>query len=58
VREQRPAAAPPSRGPAAPKQQPAAAPKRAAASKEGRPVRHMQAALATAVNSEADWKEF
>ncbi len=66
VREQRPAtAAPPSRGPAAvkqpaaPKQQPAAAPKRAAvATNAGGPVRRMQAALATAVNSEPDWKEF
>ena len=63
VREPRPAAASPSRGaavkqPAAPKQQPAAAPKRATAGKEGGPVRRMQAALATAVNSEADWKEF
>ena len=65
VREQRPAtAAPPSRGPAAvkqpvaPKQQPIAAPKRAAAENVGGPVRRMQAALATAVNSEPDWKEF
>ena len=65
VRQQRPAAAPPSRGPAAvkqpaaPKQQPAAAPKRvAAATNAGGPVRRMQAALATAVNSEPDWKEF
>ena len=66
MREQRPAtAAPPSRAPAAvkqpaaPKQQPAAAPKRAAvATNAGGPVRRMQAALATAVNSEPDWKEF
>ena len=65
AREQRPVAAPPSRGPAAvkqpaaPKQQPAAAPKRAAAATNaGGPVRRMQAALATAVNSEPDWKEF
>ncbi len=65
TREQRPAAAPPSRGPAAakqpvmPKQQPAAVPKRAAsATNAGGPVRRMQAALATAVNSEPDWKEF
>ena len=59
------APAPPSRGPAAvkqpaaPKQQPAAAPKRAAsATNVGGPVRRMQAALATAVNQEPDWKEF
>ena len=65
AREQRPAASVPSRGPAAvkqpaaPKQQPAAAPKRAAvATNAGGPVRRMQAALATAVNSEPDWKEF
>ena len=60
TREQRPDVAPPSRGPAAaPKQQPAAAPKRAvAATNAGGPVRRMQAALATAVNEKADWKEF
>ena len=65
ARAPRPAAAPPSRGPAAakqpaaPKQQPAAAPKRtAAATNAGGPVRRMQAALATAVNQEPDWKEF
>ena len=65
ARAPRPAAAPPSRGPAAakqpaaPKQQPAAAPKRAAAvANAGGPVRRMQAALATAVNAEPDWKEF
>jgi methyl-accepting chemotaxis protein len=65
ARNPRPAAAPPSRKPAAvkqpaaPKQQPAAAPKRvAAATNAGGPVRRMQAALATAVNSEPDWKEF
>ncbi len=65
ARAPRPAAAPPSRGPAAvkqpaaPKQQPAAAPKRAAAATNaGGPVRRMQAALATAVNQEPDWKEF
>ncbi len=50
----RKAAAPPSRGPAA-KSQPMAAPKRAAA---GGGARGMQTALATAVNSDADWKEF
>ena len=62
--EQRPAAAP-SRGsaalkqPAAPKQTPAPAPKQAAAAaNSGGPVRRMQAALATAINSEPDWKEF
>ena len=51
----RKAAAPPSRGPAAPKHQPMAAPKRAAA---GGGARGMQTALATAVNSDTDWKEF
>jgi len=59
ARGQRSVDAMPSRGPAAAlKQQPTAAPKRAAASNEGGPVRRMQAALATAVNSEPDWKEF
>jgi methyl-accepting chemotaxis protein len=65
ARAPRPAAAPPSRGtaaakqPAAPKQQPAAAPRHAAAATNaGGPVRRMQAALATAVNQEPDWKEF
>jgi methyl-accepting chemotaxis protein len=67
-REQRPAAAPPSRGPAAaPSHRPAAlkqpatpVPKHtaAAAANSGGPVRRMQAALATAVNAEPDWKEF
>ncbi len=59
----RPAATPPSRGPAAAKsqpaaakQKPAAAPKRAAAG--GGPVGGMHAALASAVNQEPDWKEF
>jgi methyl-accepting chemotaxis protein len=56
ARAQRPAAAP-SRGPAA-KQQPVAAPKRAAPSNTGGPVRRMQTALATAIKSEPDWKEF
>ncbi|MBI2713537.1 MAG: HAMP domain-containing protein [Rhizobiales bacterium] len=45
AREQRPVVAVPSRGPAAPKRAVAGA-------------RRMQAALATAVNSEPDWKEF
>ncbi len=57
ARAQRPAAAAPSRGPAA-KQQPVAAPKRAASSNAGGPVRRMQTALATAIKSEPDWKEF
>jgi methyl-accepting chemotaxis protein len=63
AREQRPAAAParaaaaPSRGPAA--KQPVAAPKRAAAGgNSGGPVGRMQAALATAVKTDPDWKEF
>ena len=52
------APAAPSRGPAA-KQQPVAAPKRAAAaSNAGGPVRRMQTALATAIKSGPDWKEF
>jgi len=59
AREQRPAVAMPSRGPAAPKQQPVAAPKRAAAGgNSGGPVGRMQAALATAVKNDPDWKEF
>lgn len=60
VRDQRPAAAAPSRGPAAaPKRQPVAAPKRAAAAgNRGGPVGRMQAALATAVKNDPDWKEF
>ncbi len=52
----RPAHPPPSRGPTA-KQKSAAAPKRAAASGRG-PVGQMQSALATAVNGDANWKEF
>jgi methyl-accepting chemotaxis protein len=54
----------PTRGPAAKKPQPAAAPKHApaAAPKQaaagGGPVGKMQAALATAVGAEPDWKEF
>jgi len=52
----------PTRGPAAKaqpaaRQKPAAAPKRAAAASGG-PVGKMQAALAVAVDQEADWKEF
>jgi methyl-accepting chemotaxis protein len=59
VREQRAAAAAPSRGPAAPKKQPVAAPKRVAAGANGGgPVGRMQAALATAVQDDPDWKEF
>jgi len=57
-REQRPVVAMPSRGPAAPKQ-PVAAPKRAVAGgSRGGPVGRMQAALATAVKDDPDWKEF
>ena len=44
---------------AAREQRPAAAPKRVATTTNaGGPVRRMQAALATAVNSEPNWKEF
>ncbi len=61
--DERPAAKPAvpmlSRGPAAPKKQPVAAPKRVAAGANGSgPVRCVRAALATAVNSDPDWKEF
>jgi methyl-accepting chemotaxis protein len=60
AREQAPAAMAPTRGPAAAlKHQPAAAPKRVAfGGNSGGPVRRMHAALATAVNSDPDWKEF
>jgi len=66
AREPSQAVAAPTRGPAAkkspvaaPKQQPAAAPKRVAAGANGGgPVGRMQTALATAVNSEPDWKQF
>jgi len=60
AREQRMAAAMPSRGPAAaPKRQPVAAPKRVAAGTNGGgPVGRLHAALATAVKSDPDWKEF
>jgi methyl-accepting chemotaxis protein len=59
VREQRPVAAMPSRGPAAPKKQALAAPKRAAAGANGGgPVGRMHAALATAVQNDLDWKDF
>jgi methyl-accepting chemotaxis protein len=59
AREQRPLAAAPSRGPAAPKKQQVAAHKRAAAGgNSGGPVGRMQAALATAVKADPDWKEF
>ncbi len=59
----RQAAAPPSRGPAAaPKAKPVAALKQRsvapAAAASGGGARRMQTALATAVNSDADWKEF
>jgi methyl-accepting chemotaxis protein len=62
AREQRAVAAAPSRGPAvAPKkqQQPVTAPKRVAAGANGGgPVGRMQAALATAVQNDPEWKEF
>ena len=54
-REQRPIVA--MRGPAVPKQ-PVAAPKRAISGNRGGPGRRMQAALATAVKDDPDWKEF
>ena len=55
---QRPVVAPPSRGPAA-KPRPVAAPKHAAAAPaRGGPVGRMQAALASAVKEDQDWKEF
>jgi methyl-accepting chemotaxis protein len=65
ARVQRPVAQP-SRGPAAkappivtPKRAPLAAPKRAAAGANGGgPVGRMQAAIATAINTDDDWKEF
>ena len=59
-RERRPAVAATAKAPAAPqRKQPVAAPKRAAVGgNSGGPVRRMQAALATAVNSDPDWKEF
>jgi methyl-accepting chemotaxis protein len=47
----------PKRPAAAARPQPVAAPKRAAAGGNG-PVGRMQAQLATAVNADADWKEF
>jgi methyl-accepting chemotaxis protein len=56
--EPRPVVAMPSRGPAVPKQ-PIAAPKRAVVGgSSGGPARRMQAALATAVKNDPDWKEF
>ncbi len=60
TRDMRPAAPVPLRGPAAARKQPAATPKRGAAGANGSggPVRRMQAAIATAVNGEPDWKEF
>jgi methyl-accepting chemotaxis protein len=51
AREQRALPVAPSRGPAAPT-------RIAAGSNDDRPVRRMRAALATAVKSEPDWKEF
>jgi methyl-accepting chemotaxis protein len=66
MRQQRPMA-PPTRGPAAkpqpaaaaPKRQPVAAPKRGSAGSNGHsPVGRMQAALATAITADDDWKEF
>jgi methyl-accepting chemotaxis protein len=57
----RQSASPPSRGPAA-KAKPMAAPKQRsvapAAAASGGGARRMQTALATAVNADADWKEF
>jgi hypothetical protein len=41
---------------ATPKRQPA--PARRVAVNGGSPVRHMQSALATAIDADADWKEF
>jgi len=60
LREHRQAAAPPAKAaPAAPKRQPAAAPRRVAAGSNGSgPVGRMQAAIATAVKNDPDWKEF
>ena len=58
-RPAQPAVAREQRSVAAPKKQPIVAPKRTAAGgNSGGPVKRMQAALATAVNSEPDWKEF
>jgi hypothetical protein len=49
----------PLRGPTAAKKQTSAPPKRAAAGGHSRgPVGRMQTALATAVNSDPNWKEF
>jgi methyl-accepting chemotaxis protein len=48
-------APPPSRGPAAPRAEPKRA---AAAASGGGGARRMQTALATAVNTDSDWKEF
>jgi methyl-accepting chemotaxis protein len=59
AREQRAGAAVPMRKPVAPKKQPVVAPKWAAAGgNSGGPVGRMQAALATAVKTDPDWKEF
>jgi methyl-accepting chemotaxis protein len=46
------------KAPAASKQQPVAALKHFAAGNSGGPVRRMQTAVATAMNADADWKEF
>ncbi len=48
----------PSRGPAAAKQRPVVQMKQTAGGNSGGPVKKMQADLASAVSSEADWKEF
>ena len=58
AREQGPAVAVPSRGLAAPKQAVGAPRRVAAGGKSGGPVGRMQAALATAVTGDPDWKEF
>jgi methyl-accepting chemotaxis protein len=55
---QRPAAAAPQRPVAAVPQRPAATPPRPAPAAMRGPVGRMQAALATAINDDADWKEF
>ncbi|MDP2297292.1 MAG: hypothetical protein Q8M24_17760, partial [Pseudolabrys sp.] len=48
----------PSRGPAAAKQRPVVQMKQTASGNSGGPVKKMQAELASAVNSETNWKEF
>jgi len=54
----RASAAPTAKAPAASKQKPVAALKHVAAGNGGGPVRQMQTAVATAMNADADWKEF